>query len=435
MILGLPLIGSQVAQFAVHTTEVFLLSKYSVTALAQGALGAQVFFIAFIFGSGFGWAVLPMVAAALEDNDLVQVRRVTRMGLWLSTIVGVVLFLPMWFSEPWLIMMKQDPEVAAGAQTYLRLAGLGLFPALWVAVLRSYLSAIEHTGVILAVSIGVLILNAVLSYILIFGAFGAPELGLVGAGIAALLVQVVTFVGFVIYIQAVLADQNMFVRFWRADPGAIVDVTRLGVPISITALAESGLFAASAFMMGAIGKLSLASHALVLQFAALTFMIHLGLSQASTVRAGRAHARDDRAALKLTAQASMGVSALVAVIITVLFLTMPQILIGAVIDWSDPDAQAILTLGIMLLMMAAAFQFVDAAQVMALAILRGMQDTKGPMWIATVSYWVVGLPIGYYLAFHTGLREIGVWSGMVVGLALTAILLWWRFLGALRKMV
>ncbi|MGB0798816.1 MAG: MATE family efflux transporter, partial [Planktomarina sp.] len=319
-------------------------------------------------------------------------------------------------------------------QTYLRISGIGLFPALWVMVLRSYLSALEHLRVVLVVSVLVLIINAIVSYGLIFGRLGLPEWGLVGAAVAAVIVQGLSLIGFVAYIQMRLADQNMFVRFWRADPDAMWSVARLAVPISVTALAESGLFAASAFMMGALGKIELGSHALVLQFAALTFMIHLGLSQAATVLAGREFARRDRSALALTGATSMAVSAMISMVVIGVFLTLPDLLIGSVVDKADPDAAAIVTLGVWLMVMAAAFQFVDGAQVMALGILRGMQDTKGPMWIASIAYWVIGMPVGYYLAFETPLRETGVWLGLVVGLALTAVLLWWRFIDAIRKM-
>lgn len=433
LILGLPLVGGQVAQFAVHTTDTLMLGWYSVPALAQVTLGAQVLFIAFILGSGFALAVLPMVATAAERADWTEVRRVTRMGLWLSTAISLVMFVPMWFSAPLLVGMGQDPLVAEGAQTYLRIAGFGLWPVLLAMVLRSYLSALEHTGVVLWVSVGVLVVNALVNYALIFGSWGAPELGLRGAAIASLCVAVLSLVGFAGYIQYHFASQTLFARIWRADVGAIVSVTKLAFPISVTGLAESGLFAVSAFMMGMLGVLEIATHGIVLQLAALTFMIHMGFAQAATVRVGQAHSRGDTAALRMTAGTAMGLSTCVSVVAIALFLTQPDHLIGAFTDAGDPLTPAIMALGAWLLVMAAAFQYVDGAQVVALSVLRGMHDTTRPMILAGLSYWVIAMPIGWYLAFYTPLRETGVWLGLVIGLSFAAVLLWGRFIRLTRR--
>ena len=427
LFLGLPLVGSQVAQFAVHTTDTLMLGWYSVLALAQVTLGAQVLFIAFITTSGFAFAILPMVAKSMAEDDLKSARRVTRMGLWLSTVAAGFLFLPMWFSAPILVSMGQDVVVAQGAQDYLRIAGFGLWPALWGLVLRSYLSALEHTGVVLWISLGVLVANALINYSFIFGYWGMPELGLQGAAIASVIAVSLSLLGFVIYIQIYFPEQEMFARFWRFDRMATVSVVGLALPISATALAESGLFAASAFMMGWLGHLELAAHGIVLQLAALTFMVHMGLSQAGTIRVGKAFARRDWAAVRRTAVVTMGFSAMTALTAIFFFLVTPHMLISAFLNVNDILTPEILRIGTLLLIVAAMFQFVDAAQVVALSLLRGLQDTKVPMLIATVSYWLIGLPISYVLGFVLNYREIGVWLGLVFGLGIAAVLLWARF--------
>ncbi|MGB1235645.1 MAG: MATE family efflux transporter, partial [Planktomarina sp.] len=427
LILGLPLIGSQVAQFAVHTTDTLMLGWYSVIALGQVTLGGQIYFLLYVLGSGFAWALLPIVASAWENKDVTQVRRVTRMGLWLSSAFAALTMVPMWFASPLLQMMGQTAELADGAQTYLRIAGWGMWPTLMVLVLRSYLSALEHTAVVLWISLAVLAVNAAVNYVLIFGYFGAPELGLKGAAIASLAVAICSMIGFVAYIQYHFANHDLFARFWRVDMDAIRQVIALAIPIAATALAESGLFAASALMMGAMGTIEIASHGIVLQWAALTFMIHMGLSQAATVRAGQAFAHKDTDELRKVGIASMGMSAFISAVVICIFIAIPTTLIGAFLDQTDPLAPQILTLGTSLILIAAAFQFVDGAQVMALGLLRGLQDTKVPMVIATISYWLIGLPIGYILGFHTALGAQGIWCGLVSGLALTAILLWIRY--------
>ncbi|CAI8208986.1 Multidrug resistance protein MdtK [marine metagenome] len=419
--------GSQVAQFAVHTTDTLMLGWYSVLALAQVTLGAQVLFVAYIVISGFAYAILPMVAKSMAEGDPQSARRVTRMGLWLSTVAAALLFLPMWFASPILEAMGQDAQVAKGAQDYLRIAGFGLWPAIWGLVLRSYLSALEHTGIVLWLAVGVLIINAFVNYALIFGYWGLPELGLQGAAIGSVIAMSLSLVGFVIYIQIYFEEQKMFARFWRFDRMATSAVARLAIPISATAFAESGLFAASAFMMGWLGKLELAAHGIVLQLAAMSFMVHMGLSQAGTVRVGQAFARKDWLAVRRTAGVAMGLSSIAAAVAIFFFLATPQILIGAFLELRDPLRPEILRIGTLLLVLASMFQFVDAAQVMALSLLRGLQDTRVPMLITVISYWLIGIPISYILGFIFDFRGTGIWLGLVVGLAIAALLLWSRF--------
>ncbi|MEM6306727.1 MAG: MATE family efflux transporter [Pseudomonadota bacterium] len=308
-----------------------------------------------------------------------------------------------------------------------------MWPTLLALVLRSYLSALEHTGIVLWVALGTLILNIGVNYILIFGNLGAPELGLKGAAVASLAVAITSFATFVWYIQHHFADHDLFARFWRVDTAALGQLVRMAVPISATALAESGLFAASALMMGAMGIIALASHGIVLQLAALTFMVHMGLSQAATVRSGQAFARGDGPALHITAGAAMVLSGAVSCVVILGFLGIPETFVLVFLDQTDPKAADILALGVILLAIAAAFQFVDGAQVMGLGVLRGMQDTKIPMVMACIAYWIVGAPIGYILGFHTDLGPAGVWCGLVVGLALAAVLLWARFWQFQRK--
>ena len=368
-----------------------------------------------------------MVAKSMAEGDPQSARRVTRMGLWLSTVAAALLFLPMWFASPILEAMGQDAQVAKGAQDYLRIAGFGLWPAIWGLVLRSYLSALEHTGIVLWLAVGVLIINAFVNYALIFGYWGLPELGLQGAAIGSVIAMSLSLVGFVIYIQIYFEEQKMFARFWRFDRMATSAVARLAIPISATAFAESGLFAASAFMMGWLGKLELAAHGIVLQLAAMSFMVHMGLSQAGTVRVGQAFARKDWLAVRRTAGVAMGLSSIAAAVAIFFFLATPQILIGAFLELRDPLRPEILRIGTLLLVLASMFQFVDAAQVMALSLLRGLQDTRVPMLITVISYWLIGIPISYILGFIFDFRGTGIWLGLVVGLAIAALLLWSRF--------
>jgi MATE family multidrug resistance protein len=432
LFLGLPLIGSHLAQFAVHMVDTIMLGWYSIEALAASVLGTSFFFVFFIMGAGFAFAVMPMVAEAAAKDDPVRIRRVTRMGMWLSLIYSAA-FLPlMIWSGPILQALGQDPELAAGAQAYLRIAGFGLFPALLIMSLKNYLSALERTAPVLWLTVAGVFVNSALNYVLIFGNFGAPEMGLRGAALASVMTQVATLLAMIWYVARArgVRDHTIFVRFWRRDGEALGEVFRLGWPIGLTNLAESGMFSASALIIGSIGTIPLAAHGIALQIAAVTFMLFLGLSQAATVRAGNALGRKDWDGMVRGAWAVFALTMSMVAIGVVVFLGIPEILVKGFISPDEPNKVAILAVGAGLLAVAAVFQLFDAGQVMFLGLLRGVQDTKAPMWIGAISYWVIGIPISYYIGITLGYGAEGVWAGLVVGLAVATLMLAlrWRWI-------
>ena len=425
--LGLPLIGSHVAQFSISLTDAMMLGWYDVAALAGEVLGGSLFFVLFIMGSGFAWAVMPMVATAAGSGEEAQVRRVTRMGLWMSVGFGLM-SLPLFLvSERLFLQAGQAPEVAALAQRYLTIAGFGIVPALVVMVLKGYLAALERARIVLWVTLAAVAVNALGNYALIFGHWGLPELGIRGAALSSIMVNLVSMVALVAYAIRATPEHALFQRLWRPDWEAFGRVFRLGWPIGLTSLAEVGLFAASSVMMGWLGTLALAAHGIALQIASVVFMVHLGLSNAATIRAGRALGLDDRIGLRRGAGAALILSAIAVALTIVLFLAVPGPLIALFLDPDSTDRDAVIALGTGFLAAAALFQLADAAQVMALGLLRGVQDTRAPMVMAGVSYWLVGMPIGYFLGFGLDWGGIGVWLGLASGLALAALLMMSRF--------
>ena len=427
--LGVPLVGSHVAQFAITLTDTIMLGWYDVTALAAQVLASGFFFIIFITGSGFAWAVTPLVAEAEARGDTTQARRATRMALWLVTLYTIVTLPVMLFAELIFLAIGQEAVIAELAGVYLKVAGLGLLPAVVVMVFKSFLSALERTRVILIVTLAAVVVNVAFNGVLIFGNLGFPEMGILGAAVASVGTQLVSVLLLIVYILRKLPEHTMFQRMWRPDWEAFGRVFHLGVPIGMTTLAEVGLFSASSVMMGWLGERALAAHGIALQISSLTFMIHIGLSNAATVRAGRALGRRDWTGMRDGAWAAIAVSLLVALATIALFLLMPEPLIGLFLDPDDPRRSEVIAIGAVLLAAAALFQLVDAAQVMAIGILRGVQETRVPMIIATISYWVVGLPVAYGLGFPLGWGGVGIWLGLAAGLAVAAILLmlwFWR---------
>lgn len=425
--LGTPLIVSNMAQFAINMTDTLMLGWYSVTALAAATIAGSMFFLIFIVGSGFGQALTPLVAAAAEAGDDRKVRRVTRMGLWLSVIYGAVMMLPLFWSETILLAVNQPPEVAALAQDYLRILGFSMIPALLVMAMKSFFAGLERTGIILWSTVVTAVLNGVLNYALIFGNWGAPELGIQGAAIASVVLTSLNVVVLFGYALWKTPQFRLLQNILAPDAEIMARVFHLGWPIGLTALAEGGLFIASAMMMGWLGAVPLAAHGIAIQIAGLTFMIHVGFSQAATVRAGRAMERRDAAGLRQGGLVAIRLSALISLTTMAIFMLIPGPLVGLFLDRAEPARDAVLAVGISLMIMAGLFQVVDALQVMALGLLRGVQDTRVPMVMAVVSYWAVGLPVSYLLGFAFGLGGVGIWLGLVVGLTGAAILLHWRF--------
>ena len=426
-VLGLPLIGGHLAQMAIGVTDTVMLGWYGVEALAAVTLASTFFFVLFICGSGFASAVMPMVASYHAAQDETSIRRATRMGLWLSFGFGLLALPLMVNAAPILRLMGHEEAVVTLGSDYLRVAGWGILPALFVMVLKSYLAALERTQVVLWITVLAAVCNALVNYALIFGNWGAPELGVTGAAIASLSTQVVSLVGVVLYVKIVLPQHDLFRRIWRADFDMLAQVFRLGWPISITLLSEVGLFAASAVMMGWLGTVPLAAHGVAVQLASITFMVHLGLSNAATVRAGNAYGRLDAPHLARGAWVVTVMSLVFSAVTVACFFLFPDFLIGIFILEDEPAKVQILQIGVGILFMAGLFQLVDGTQVVALGVLRGVQDTRMPMIYAAISYWGIGVPMSYLLGFTFGLEGIGVWGGLGIGLGVAAIFLNLRF--------
>jgi MATE family multidrug resistance protein len=230
--LGLPLVGSAVASFLIHMTDTIMLGWYDV-ALAASVLANSLWFLIFIMGAGFGFAVMPIVAAASASGDDTRARRTTRMAFWLSLIFFAVSFPLNWWSGAVFGLMGQEPDLAEAGQGYLRITAWAMAPALLMAVLRSYLSALKLTTILLVVTLVGVVLNAIINYALIFGNWGFPELGLTGAALATVIGNLVALLVLAIYAQVKRPDYNLYQRLWKPDWEAFHQVRRIGLPIGL----------------------------------------------------------------------------------------------------------------------------------------------------------------------------------------------------------
>ena len=426
--LAIPLIGTHLANVALGITDTIMMGWYSVPALAALVLGNAYFFVFFLFGAGFSFAVQPLVASSSSAGEFILARRYMRMGLWLSLIYAA-LILPFFFSAgKILILLGQASDISGYAKNYTRIVGFGLIPALWAMVIRFFLSGLHLTKVTLFITLTTVLLNIPLNYVLIFGNFGFPELGVTGAAISSVIVQITTAVSITAYALGKLPKYKLLKRFFHFDKVAFLKVAKLGLPIGTSIVAETGLFTASSIMMGWFGAVTLAAHGIALQIASVMFMVHLGLAEASTIKAGNAWGNKNILDLKKGAKVAASCSILFSFIAMTFLIVFGDAVVSIYVDIDDPSREQIIRIGALLLIAAALFQFVDGGQAMALGLLRGIQDTAVPMIITILSYWLVGIPSAYLFAFVFNWAPLGIWAGLATGLGSAALLLSIRFI-------
>jgi MATE family multidrug resistance protein len=290
--------------------------------------------------------------------------------------------------------------------------------------LRNFLSALERPRWIMIVSALGIIVNALLGWALIFGRLGLPRLGIFGGGLASSIVWGLLALGL---LAVVLTDRqfrryHLFGRFWRPDASRLKHLVALGLPIGLAFGFEATVFAAAAYLMGLIDAASVAAHAIALQIAALTFMVPLGLSQAATVRVGRALGARDERAISRAGWTAFALGVLFMSVMALLMWLFPRHLVTLFLEPVEANQQVI-GLAVSFLVVAAAFQIFDGAQVVAAGMLRGLHDTRVPMLIAAFGYWAVGIGVGIWLAFGGDWRGVGIWTGLATGLALVSVLL------------
>ena len=433
-LLSLPLIGGHVAQILIGVGDTLIVGRYSTEALAALVLGTTIFFIIFIFGAGFSFAAMALISTANTEGDNIKIRRITRMALWLSLAFGCVISPFFIFSERLLLFLGQDFNLAVLASDYLIFSGIAMFPALSSSVLRCYLAGMEYVKVTFYISVVAVLLNILINYLLVFGMFGFPELGIIGAGIATVLVNLFMFISFLIYAKIKLTHHNLFVRFWRPDRGVIGLVLKMGSAIGITSLAEAGLFSASSIMIGWLGQIELAAHGIALQLASITFMLHLGLSDAATIRVSSALGKTDKHKIINECWAALVISLGLSSLAILIFLGFPELLISTFLNSEEINSNLIIEMGISLLALAALFQLVDGGQALAIHLLRGLHDTTIPMYLAVISYWIIGLPCGYVLSFHYNFGAQGIWLGLVLGLGFACLFLLLRLIKNLKDL-
>jgi len=428
--LAWPLILANLTFALIQATDVVLMGWLGPRQLAASALGINLTWPLGFAAFGLITAASPMMATALgaRRSSVREVRRSFRQSLWLCAAMTAPLWLLLWNAQGVMLALGQQPELARDGALFLKGYMWTIFPWLLFQAMRNFAAALERPRTIVAISAIGIPVNALLGWSLIFGRLGLPELGIFGGGLASSIVWTVMALA----LFAVILTDRQFRRFhlfghwWRPDWRRLGKMVRLGGPIGFAFAFEGLVFAAAAYLMGLIDADSVAGHAIALQIAAVTFMVPWGLSQAATVRVGRALGARDRAGIARAGWTAwlLGVAFMTAA--AILMWSFPHILVGLFLEPEARDSR-VATLAAQFLVIAAIFQIFDGAQVVGAGMLRGLHDTRVPMQFAFVGYWVLGIGLGVWLAFYRGWEGTGIWAGLAAGLATVAALMLWRW--------
>jgi len=428
--LAAPLAITQLAQMVILATDTFLLGHLSKEALAAAALANNVFFMVWLVGMGPATALTAMVAhiRGANDNDLAGVRNVVRMGSWAMLLMTPLLMAVLVFTEDLLMMIGQEPALAAQAAIFMSALMWSLPPSLGFQVLRNFSTAVDKPMMPLIVSGLVVLCNALLGYALIFGHFGLPRLELFGSGLGSAIAQLIGFLAMLAFClwHPALKRYRMLLRFSRPHWAHLREVFTLGLPIGLTMMFEVALFVAAALTMGLFGADMLAAHQIAITVPSLTFMVPMGIGMAATVRVGLAMGAGDLVEARRAGWAAMGLAGAFMLISSVALLLFPVQIAGLWLP-ATAENQPVLALAVSFLMVAALFQLADGLQVAAAMSLRGLKDARAPMWIAGTSYWLIGFPICLWLGFGLDMKGLGVWYGLAAGLMVATVALVWRF--------
>ncbi len=427
--LALPMAATQLGQVAMMTTDLALIGRLGGQAMAAASLAHTVLFTCFVLGMGLVAAVAPLAAQAFGAREPRMIRRALRVGLWAAVIAGVPLTAVQFQGAAILVALGQDAATAELAGRYLHGLAWSLVPSWIFVAMRNFMSALNRPEPALWITLVAIPLNGLLAYGLIHGSVGLPQLGIMGAGVATSIVNAAMCVAIFTVAETMQPFRKYHVLggLLRPDWVLLRRLVLLGLPISGAFGLEYGLFAVAGLMMGWIGTTALAAHQIAFQVASILFMVPFGISMAATVRVGQALGRRDPAAVRRAGFVAIALAFAFEVAMTILIAIFRHRVPALFLDAADAANAAAITMAATLLLVGATFFILDGIQTVAAGSLRGLNDTRVPLGMAALSFWVIGLPVAYGLGFGASLGAVGIWAGLTIGLATFAVLLLVRF--------
>ncbi|RNC89539.1 MAG: MATE family efflux transporter [Allomuricauda sp.] len=428
-----------------HTLVAFadniMVGQLGTAELAAVSLGNSLVLMFMYVGIGFSTAITPLVAEADGANDKPEAKKILKHGVLLCILLGIGLFGVIMACKPLLYLAKQPEEVVQLAIPYLNLVAFSIIPMIIFQAFRQFSEGLSQTKFPMYATILANVLNVVLNYLLIFGSFGFPKMGIVGAAVGTLVSRCV-MLAFLYYLLWSKKEYKDFVtnfKFKIRDTSMFKKLVDLGLPSSMQVFFEVALFTGAIWLSGVLGKNPQAANQIALNLSSMTYMVGVGLSVAAMVRVGNQKGLQKFDELRRIGISVFLLTFLVEIVFAAIFLLgkdwLPTIYLDANDMSNQQDNIEVIVLAAKLLLVAAFFQISDGIQVVVLGALRGIQDVKTPMALTFVAYWVVGFPISYYLGLHTELKSIGIWIGLLSGLTTSALLLYLRFNRLTKKLI
>ncbi|MCB0450760.1 MAG: MATE family efflux transporter [Confluentibacter sp.] len=418
-----------------------MVGQLGTAQLAAVSLGNSFMFIAMSLGIGFSTAITPLIAEADAEHDFEKGRSTFKHGLFLCTVLGVSLFLLVLLAKPLMYFMKQPVEVVELAIPYLDLVAFSLIPLIVFQGIKQFSDGLSMTRYPMYATILANILNIVFNYVLIFGKFGFPELGIVGAAYGTLISRF----AMVWYLWALLHKKEKSkafvaqIKMFVLDKLMLKKLLSLGSPSAMQMFFEVGVFTAAIWMSGLLGKNPQAANQIALNLSSMTFMVATGFSVTAMIRVGNQKGLQNYVNLRRIAYSIFLLGIIMALIFAFLFFIFHNQLPKLYVDFDDAknlaDNTEVVGIASKLLIAAAIFQLSDSIQVLVLGALRGLQDVKIPTIITFVSYWLIGFPISWFLGKETAYGSFGIWLGLLAGLTTAAILLYIRFNYLTKKLI
>ena len=419
--LALPVVAIQLGLVAMGVVDSMFLGRVSAEAFAATTLGNSWSFQWLALGFGILHALDPIASQAFGARDDDAIARGLQRGVVLALVLSPLLAVPVLFAEPFFVWLGQPPEVVPDASAYARIATLG-FPGFLVFVAaRTVLQAMHRLAPLLWVIFWTNLLNVALDWMLIYGNLGFPPMGAVGSAWGTTVAR--TVMGLAILVVA-RPQLGRYLRPWRADTlrlEPILRMVRLGLPVGLQFTTEIGAFGLVGYLMGRFGAREIAGHQVAMTLVSTSFMVPLGISIAASVRVGNEIGRGAADGARLAARVALCAGALVMLVSATSFVVFPEPLTRLFTDQED-----VLPIALALLPLAAAFQVFDGVQVVGGGVLRGAADTRIPFLAHVTGLWLVGMPLGAWLAFERGVGPAGLWWGLALGLAIASVVLLWR---------
>ena len=439
--LATPVILGMLGHTIVALVDNIMVGQLGTAELAAVSLGNSFMFIAMSLGIGFSTAITPLVAEADGENNFAAGKSSFKHGLFLCTVLGIALFLMVFIAKPLMYAMNQPPEVVDLAMPYLNLVAISLIPLIIFQAFKQFSDGLSLTRYPMYATIAANVVNILLNYIFIFGKFGMPALGVVGAAIGTLASRVimVAYLWYVLSKHHKARDYVMNIKLFSLSKRMLKKIVGLGFPSALQMFFEVAIFTSAIWLSGILGKNPQAANQIALNLSSMTFMVAMGFSVAAMIRVGNQKGLKRFGELKRMALSIFLLSTLLAIVFALLFVLFHEALPKLYLDYDNKlefaDNFQVAAIASKLLLIAAIFQISDTIQVVALGALRGMQDVKIPTVITFIAYWCVGFPISYYLSMYTEYASAGIWIGLLAGLTVSGVLLYLRFHFITKKLI